>query len=132
MCLALICELFFCYSASAITKLSKGASGGAGKTPQTEKKETPQERLKRIMSKQLNKQSMTLLLHFTCIHDLDVAIKLVFISTVRKDTAAEIAKKREQERQRQEKLAEVGRYRRRSSSRSLSPSPPRYMKHPSH
>ncbi|KAK3151831.1 hypothetical protein QOZ80_3AG0251210 [Eleusine coracana subsp. coracana] len=87
-------------SASALTKLSKGTSGGTGKTPQTEKKETPQERLKRIMSKQLNKQ-------------------------IRKDTAAEIAKKREQERQRQEKLADVGRYRRRSSTRSLSPSPPR-------
>ncbi|KAL6650078.1 hypothetical protein ACP70R_014302 [Stipagrostis hirtigluma subsp. patula] len=86
-------------STSALAKLSKGASGGTGKTPQTEKKETPQERLKRIMSKQLNKQ-------------------------IRKDTAAEIAKKREQERQRQEKLAEVGRYRRRSSSRSLSRSPP--------
>ncbi|KAL6594066.1 hypothetical protein ACP70R_048967 [Stipagrostis hirtigluma subsp. patula] len=85
-------------STSALAKLSKGASGGIGKTPQTEKKETPQERLKRIMSKQLNKQ-------------------------IRKDTAAEIAKKREQERQRQEKLAEVGRYRRRSS-RSLSRSPP--------
>ncbi|XP_062215430.1 uncharacterized protein LOC133915986 [Phragmites australis] len=86
-------------STPALAKLSKGASGGTGKTPQTEKKETPQERLKRIMSKQLNKQ-------------------------IRKDTAAEIAKKREQERQRQKKLAEVGRYRRRSSS-SLSRSPPR-------
>uniref|UniRef100_A0A0E0KEP4 Suppressor of white apricot N-terminal domain-containing protein n=1 Tax=Oryza punctata TaxID=4537 RepID=A0A0E0KEP4_ORYPU len=68
-------------STSALVKLSKGAAGGPGKTVQTEKKETPQERLKRIMSKQLNKQ-------------------------IRKDTAAEIAKKREQERQRQEKLAE--------------------------
>ncbi|XP_062211472.1 uncharacterized protein LOC133912643 isoform X2 [Phragmites australis] len=87
-------------STSGLAKLSKGASGGTVKTPQTEKKETPQERLKRIMSKQLNKQ-------------------------IRKDTAAEIAKKREQERQKQEKLAEVGRYRRRSSSRSLSRSPPR-------
>lgn len=87
-------------TSSALAKLSKGASGGTGKTPQAEKKETPQERLKRIMSKQLNKQ-------------------------IRKDTAAEIAKKREQERQRQEKLAEVGRYKRRSRSRSLSRSPPR-------
>ncbi|KAJ1296877.1 hypothetical protein BS78_01G335900 [Paspalum vaginatum] len=87
-------------TSSALAKLSKGASGGTGKTPQTEKKETPQERLKRIMSKQLNKQ-------------------------IRKDTAAEIAKKREQERQRQQKLAEVGRYRHRSRSRSLSRSPPR-------
>ncbi|ONL98721.1 Splicing factor arginine/serine-rich [Zea mays] len=87
-------------TSSALAKLSKVASGGTGKTPQTEKKETPQERLKRIMSKQLNKQ-------------------------IKKDTAAEIAKKREQERQRQEKLAEVGRYKRRSRSRSLSRSPPR-------
>lgn len=45
-------------TSSALAKLSKVASGGTGKTPQTEKKETPQERLKRIMSKQLNKQSM--------------------------------------------------------------------------
>ncbi|KAF8698680.1 hypothetical protein HU200_034929 [Digitaria exilis] len=86
-------------TSAALAKLNKGATGVTGKTPQTEKKETPQERLKRIMSKQLNKQ-------------------------IRKDTAAEIAKKREQERQRQEKLAEVGRYRRRSRSRSLSRSPP--------
>ncbi|KAL6621333.1 hypothetical protein ACP70R_033765 [Stipagrostis hirtigluma subsp. patula] len=43
-------------STSALAKLSKGASGGTGKNPQTEKKERPQERLKRIMSKQLNKQ----------------------------------------------------------------------------
>ncbi|CAL4939794.1 unnamed protein product [Urochloa decumbens] len=87
-------------TSAALAKLSKGASGVTGKTPQAEKKETPQERLKRIMSKQLNKQ-------------------------IRKDTAAEIAKKREQERQRQEKLKEVGRFRRRSRSRSLSRSPPR-------
>ncbi|XP_025793136.1 CLK4-associating serine/arginine rich protein isoform X2 [Panicum hallii] len=95
-------------TSAALAKLSKGASGVTGKTPQTEKKETPQERLKRIMSKQLNKQ-------------------------IRKDTAAEIAKKREQERQRQEKLAEVGRCRRRSRSRSLSRSPPRrrYSRSPS-
>ncbi|KAM3312854.1 hypothetical protein ACQJBY_032570 [Aegilops geniculata] len=84
-------------TSSTLAKL-KGASGGLGKTPQAEKKETPQERLKRIMSKQLNKQ-------------------------IRKDTAAETAKKREQERQRQEKLAEVGRHRLRSRSRSLSRSP---------
>jgi hypothetical protein len=44
-------------TSSAVAKL-KGAVGGVGKTPQAEKKETPQERLKRIMSKQLNKQSM--------------------------------------------------------------------------
>ena len=42
-------------TSSALAKL-KGVSG-VGKTPQAEKKETPQERLKRIMSKQLNKQS---------------------------------------------------------------------------
>ena len=58
---------------------------------------------------------------------LDEGSKLLFVLTVRKDTAAEIAKKQEQEWQRQKKLAEVGRYKRRSSSRSLSPSP-RYMK----
>lgn len=40
-----------------MAKLSKAAPGGSLKTPQSEKKETPQERLKRIMSKQLNKQS---------------------------------------------------------------------------
>ena len=45
-------------SSSALAKL-KAASGGVGKTHQAEKKETPQERLKRIMSKQLNKQSMS-------------------------------------------------------------------------
>ncbi|XP_008805278.1 CLK4-associating serine/arginine rich protein isoform X4 [Phoenix dactylifera] len=90
-------------SSSAIAKLSKTATGGPLKTQLGEKKETPQERLKRIMSKQLNKQ-------------------------IRKDTAAEMAKKREQERQRQEKLAEtsrISRYRYRSRSRSRSCSPPR-------
>ncbi|WOL02796.1 CLK4-associating serine/arginine rich protein [Canna indica] len=94
-------------SSSAIAKLSKTPVGGASKTQQGEKKETPQERLKRIMSKQLNKQ-------------------------IRKDTAAEIAKKREQERQRQERLAEasrISRYSRRSRSRSYSPSPPRRRHH---
>ncbi|RWV91449.1 hypothetical protein GW17_00046262 [Ensete ventricosum] len=47
----------------------------------------------------------------------------------RKDTAAEMAKKQEQERQRQEKHAEarrIIRYSHRSHSRSYSPSPPRY------
>lgn len=51
-------------------------------------------------------------------------------SAVKKDTAAETAKKREQERQRQAKLAEtnqLSRYRRRSRSRSYSNSPPRYL-----
>ncbi|KAK6923033.1 Suppressor of white apricot, N-terminal domain [Dillenia turbinata] len=84
---------------SALAKLSRGTtSGGTSKQQQGEKKETPQERLKRIMAKQLNKQ-------------------------IKKDTAAEMAKKREQERQRLEKLAETSRlsqYRRRSRSRSRS------------
>ncbi|KAI9394754.1 hypothetical protein POPTR_005G138200v4 [Populus trichocarpa] len=89
---------------SGLAKLTKAStSGGPLKQQQGEKKETPQERLKRIMSKQLNKQ-------------------------IKKDTAAETAKKREQERQRQAKLAEtnqLSRYRRRSRSRSYSNSPPR-------
>ncbi|KAI4314965.1 hypothetical protein L6164_027820 [Bauhinia variegata] len=103
-------------TSSALAKLSKpNASGGPLKQQQGEKKETPQERLKRIMNKQLNKQ-------------------------IKKDTAAEIAKKREQERQRQEKLAEMSRlsrYRRRSCSRSrshsrsYSRSPPRRSRSPS-
>ncbi|XP_044470182.1 CLK4-associating serine/arginine rich protein isoform X2 [Mangifera indica] len=93
-------------SSSALSKLTKSsASGGSSKQPLGEKKETPQERLKRIMSNQLNKQ-------------------------IKKDTAAEMAKKREQERHRQEKLAETSRLstrrRSRSRSRSYSRSPPRY------
>ncbi|XP_062102023.1 uncharacterized protein LOC133810279 [Humulus lupulus] len=91
-------------ASSAIAKLTKGsASGGLLKQQEGEKKETPQERLKRIMSRQLNKQ-------------------------IKKDTAAEMAKKREQERQRLEKLAETNRLsrsRRRDRSRSYSRSPPR-------
>ncbi|KAL2528533.1 Splicing factor [Forsythia ovata] len=90
-------------TSSALAKLSKTTSSGSLSKQQGEKKETPQERLKRIMSKQLNKQ-------------------------IKKDTAIEMAKKREQERQRLEKLAEtsrVSRYRRRSRSRSYSRSPPR-------
>uniref|UniRef100_A0A7N0T9E1 Suppressor of white apricot N-terminal domain-containing protein n=1 Tax=Kalanchoe fedtschenkoi TaxID=63787 RepID=A0A7N0T9E1_KALFE len=89
-------------SSSALAKLSKTAASGTS-SKQGEKKETPQERLKRIMSKQLNKQ-------------------------IKKDTAAEMAKKREQEKQRLEKLAEterLSRRRHRSRSRSYSPSPPR-------
>ncbi|KAL9327662.1 hypothetical protein ACSQ67_002665 [Phaseolus vulgaris] len=70
-------------ASSALAKLKAGGSGGPLKQ-QGEKKETPQERLKRIMNRQLNKQ-------------------------IKKDTAAELAKKREQERQRQEKLAETSR-----------------------
>ncbi|XVE82797.1 hypothetical protein DITRI_Ditri16bG0034500 [Diplodiscus trichospermus] len=91
---------------SALAKLTKAsASGGPSKQGQVEKKETPQERLKRIMNRQLNKQ-------------------------IKKDTAAEMAKKREQERQRLEKLAETSRlsrqrHRSRSRSRSYSRSPPR-------
>jgi arginine/serine-rich splicing factor 16 len=121
-------------TSSAVAKL-KGAVGGVGKTPQAEKKETPQERLKRIMSKQLNKQSMLCFFILICsnlrnanhVSSYVLYTKLLFVSTVKKDTAAETAKKREQERQRQEKLAEVGRYRRRSRSRSPSRSPPRYL-----
>ncbi|KMZ61734.1 putative Splicing factor, arginine/serine-rich [Zostera marina] len=80
-------------------KLFKTLNAGS-KLQETEKKETPQERLKRIMSKQLNKQ-------------------------IKKDSAVETAKKREQERIRREKLAEtsrLGRYRQWSRSRSRSPS----------
>ncbi|KAK6258518.1 hypothetical protein SCA6_012992 [Theobroma cacao] len=82
---------------SALAKLTKGStSGGPSKQVQGEKKETPQERLKRIMNRQLNKQ-------------------------IKKDTAAEVAKKREQERQRLEKLAETSRLsRQRHRSRSRS------------
>ncbi|XP_076946720.1 uncharacterized protein LOC143618356 isoform X2 [Bidens hawaiensis] len=91
-------------SSMGLAKLSKASGSGTGSlVKQQEKKETPQERLKRIMSKQLNKQ-------------------------IKKDTAAEMAKKREQERQRLEKLAEtnrLSRYRHRSRSRSFSRSPPR-------
>ncbi|KAH9711885.1 DRY EERY domain-containing protein [Citrus sinensis] len=101
-------------TSSALSKLTKSnVTGGPLKQQQGEKKETPQERLKRIMSKQLNKQ-------------------------IKKDTAAEMAKKQEQERQRQEKLAETSRLSRRrhssSRSRSYSRSPPRrrrYSRSPS-
>ncbi|CAL1408664.1 unnamed protein product [Linum trigynum] len=90
-------------SSSGLSKLSKATvPGGVGKQQPGEKKETPQERLKRIMNTQLNKQ-------------------------IKKDTVAEMAKKKEQERQRMEKLAETSRishYRRRSRSRSHSRSPP--------
>ncbi|KAI3452022.1 hypothetical protein Pfo_008687 [Paulownia fortunei] len=91
-------------TSSALAKLSKATSSGSLSKQQGEKKETPQDRLKRIMNKQLNKQ-------------------------IKKDTAVEMAKKREQERQRLEKLAEtsrVSRYQRRSRSRSFSRSPRRY------
>ncbi|KAK3015466.1 hypothetical protein RJ639_006828 [Escallonia herrerae] len=90
-------------TSSGLAKLSKATSGGSLSKQSGEKKETPQERLKRIMSKQLNKQ-------------------------IKKDTAIETAKKREQERLRLEKLAEtsrLSRYRHRSRSRSYSRSPPR-------
>ncbi|XP_019242339.1 PREDICTED: serine/arginine repetitive matrix protein 2-like, partial [Nicotiana attenuata] len=91
-------------ASSALSKLNKTTSSSILSKQQGEKKETPQERLKRIMSKQLNKQ-------------------------IKKDTAVEMAKKREQEKQRLEKLAEtsrVSRYRRRSRSRSYSRSPRRH------
>ncbi|PHT56903.1 hypothetical protein CQW23_05389 [Capsicum baccatum] len=91
-------------ASSALSKLNKTTSSSSFSKQQGEKKETPQERLKRIMSKQLNKQ-------------------------IKKDTAIEIAKKREQEKQRLEKLAEtsrLNRYRHRSRSRSYSRSPRRH------
>ncbi|GAV91814.1 hypothetical protein CFOL_v3_35200, partial [Cephalotus follicularis] len=93
-------------TSSALAKLTKASTSGSGgpqKQQQAEKKETPQERLKRIMSKQLNKQ-------------------------IKKDTAVEMAKKREHERQRLEKLAETSRLsrnRRGSHSRNHSRSPSR-------
>ncbi|KAL2608449.1 hypothetical protein R1flu_027022 [Riccia fluitans] len=95
-------------SASAIAKLSKPATPlptTSQKSQSGEQKETPQERLKRIMSKQLNKQ-------------------------IKKDTVTEAAKRREQERERQEKIAETRRIaqrKHRSGSRSRSP-PRRYQK----
>ncbi|GBG63425.1 hypothetical protein CBR_g38045 [Chara braunii] len=91
-------------SAAALAKLSKGPPAALAKPaqqqglpqPTLEKKaETPQERLKRIMSKQLNKQ-------------------------IKKDTASELAKKREQEKQRLEKLAETRRAARLAWSSSRS------------
>lgn len=47
---------------SAVAKLSKTTPGSSLSKQQGEKKETPQERLKRIMSKQLNKQSIIILM----------------------------------------------------------------------
>ncbi|CAN8229095.1 unnamed protein product [Cochlearia groenlandica] len=89
---------------TALAKLSKAGTsiGGSSKQTVAEKKETPQERLKRIMNKQLTKQ-------------------------IKKDSATETAKKREQERQRLEKVSETSRLsgtRHRSRSRSYSRSPP--------
>lgn len=55
-------------------------------------------------------------------------LRNLYAFAVKKDTATELAKKKEQERQRLEKLAEtsrLSRYRRRSRSRSYSRSPPR-------
>jgi hypothetical protein len=58
---AYCCSLFHSTSSgSALAKLKASGSGGLLKPQQGEKKETPQERLKRIMNKQLNKQSMTI------------------------------------------------------------------------
>lgn len=45
-------------TSSALSKLSKPTTIGGPLKQQGEKKERPQERLKRIMSKQLNKQSI--------------------------------------------------------------------------
>ncbi|XP_042061128.1 CLK4-associating serine/arginine rich protein-like isoform X2 [Salvia splendens] len=91
---------------SAPAKLNKATTSGSLSKQLGEKKETPQERLKRIMDKQLNKQ-------------------------IKKDTAVEMAKKREQEQQRLKKLAEttrLSRYQHRSRSRSNSRSPRRYRR----
>ncbi|CAM6085857.1 unnamed protein product [Calypogeia fissa] len=94
-------------SASAIAKLSKpsvSTSTPSQKPQAGEQKETPQERLKRIMSKQLNKQ-------------------------IKKDTVTEAAKRREQERERQEKIAETRRIaQRKHHNRSESRSPRRYQR----
>ncbi|KAL9261169.1 CLK4-associating serine/arginine rich protein-like protein [Drosera capensis] len=133
-------------TSTGLAKLNKTTPAGLAKQQQGEKKETPQERLKRIMSKQLNKQSMcfgllifviklprmrsSIFLSKVCI--LWLARDLTIIEAVKKDTAAEMAKKREQERRRLEKLAEssrASRYRHRSRSRSLSRSPPRRRRH---
>ncbi|MCO5607172.1 hypothetical protein L7F22_061365 [Adiantum nelumboides] len=94
-------------ASTAIAKLSKPVALTTLKATQGEKKETPQERLKRIMSKQLNKQ-------------------------IKKDTVTELAKRREQERLRQEKLAEtrrIAQHRRRSRSRSHSRSRSPYSRY---
>ncbi|KAE9466828.1 hypothetical protein C3L33_01245, partial [Rhododendron williamsianum] len=104
-------------TSSALARLSKTTTSG-GVSKQEEKKETPQERLKRIMSRQLNKQSIP----------CSMCILVVKQPGIKKDTAVEMAKKKEQERQRNEKLAEtsrLSRHRRRSHSRSYSRSPPR-------
>lgn len=150
-------------TSSALARLSKPTTSG-GVSKQEEKKETPQERLKRIMSRQLNKQSIPcsmciLVVKQPCsvnfslswqsfkggivycynpflshMQFCNIVVNLCFAlilvtSTVKKDTAVEMAKKKEQERQRNEKLAEtsrLSRHRRRSHSRSYSRSPPRY------
>lgn len=49
-------------TSSALAKLSKATSSGSLSKQQGEKKETPQERLKRIMNKQLTKQSIIFLM----------------------------------------------------------------------
>lgn len=104
-------------SSSALAKLSKlPTSASASATPKPSPAnpkpaaatapETPQERLRRIMNKQLSKQ-------------------------IKKDIVSEAGKRREQEKERQEKLAETRRIaqrsrRGRSRSRSLSPVRYRY------
>lgn len=61
---ASVSSFTFCiYStSSALAKLSKAGTslGGSSKQKPAEKKETPQERLKRIMNKQLTQQSKIL------------------------------------------------------------------------
>lgn len=134
----LIRSLSLHFSPSFTTaKLFKTLNAGS-KLQETEKKETPQERLKRIMSKQLNKQSKILnkipsnfcsnyilcIFYCVCIINLS-SMHVCFLYLVKKDSAVETAKKREQERIRREKLAEtsrLGRYRQWSRSRSRSPS----------
>ena len=49
---------FYGSTSSGLSKLSKPTTIGGPSKQQGERKETPQERLKRIMSKQLNKQSI--------------------------------------------------------------------------
>lgn len=62
-------------TSSALAKLKASSSGGPLK--QGEKKETPQERLKRIMSQQLNKQSMC---QWICIFHCEGALKHLLLN----------------------------------------------------
>lgn len=92
--------------ASASTAIPKGSPANPKAATAAATPETPQERLRRIMNKQLSKQ-------------------------IKKDIVSEAGKRREQEKERQEKLAETRRIaqrsrRGRSRSRSRSLSPVRY------